>query len=241
MPHTRIQERRDRLSLLFKCLIGALSLFGVIFACATATQDGYSAWYKRLLYFTQQSNIWIGVTALLSVLYTVHPTLRKKARTRTVLHALTYIFTVSITLTGVIFCALLAPFAEENIWTFSSLITHVAVPILAIADLFVCDAHEPLPRLCTLLSLVSPFLYYVVSIGLGAMGVDFGKGETYPYFFMDLSTGLHPFGYRWGGDRPELGPLWWVVVLLLFILGVASLYYALHPSTRRKKRKNQAS
>ena len=44
-------------------LIGAFALFGVLLACIYAKRDGYSAWPRRMLYFTQQSNLWIAAAS----------------------------------------------------------------------------------------------------------------------------------------------------------------------------------
>ncbi len=225
------KERRRLCSLLFLTLIAALSLMAVLLACATATAAGYSAWYKRLLYFTQQSNLWVGITAALSVLFDTR--VSNHTRVRAVLRTFRYIFAVSITLTGVIFCALLAPFAEEDIWSFSSVLTHVAVPLLCVAHLLLLEERAPLARGSVPLALLPPALYYLVALLLGACGVDFGRGVNYPYFFMNTASGVPLFGASIDGPRPVLGMGWWLIVLFVFVLGVALLYARLHPHRRR--------
>ena len=45
------------------------SFAGVIIGFFQAQLDGYSAWYKRLYFFTTQSNLWIGVTMLLITIF----------------------------------------------------------------------------------------------------------------------------------------------------------------------------
>ena len=68
------------------------------------------------------------------------------------------------------------------------------------------------------------------------LNVDFGKGEPYPYFFMNLRSEVGWLGARWGGDRPELGTLWWLLAILALILGLAAVYRAQHPSMRAARR-----
>ena len=72
-----------------------------------------------------------------------------------------YIFTVSITITGLIFCGLLAPFADYNVWVFSSVLTHVVVPVLSIADFFVDDYKIDFKRFHIFLTLIPPFAWFV--------------------------------------------------------------------------------
>ena len=139
---------RRKISIVLKFLIGAFALVGVVVACFFATRDGYSHWHKRLFYFTQQSNLWIGVTSLIVGIMYVIENVKKKKIVKDYWHVLRFVFTVSITITGIIFCCLLAPFAGEdyNAWSFSSFATHVFVPLFSIADLFVDNCEFVLKK-----------------------------------------------------------------------------------------------
>lgn len=237
MKHTPLRcppSRRGALVLCLHALIGALSLFAVILACATAVRDGYGAFWQRLLYFTQLSNVWVCAVSLAYVVLAVRA-LRRGVPLPRPLYLLRYIVTVSITLTGIIFCGLLAPFAEFNIWTFSSVLTHVAVPLLSVLVYFLDDLPVSLGRRHGLLCALPPLGYFLFCAVLFYLNVDFGKGEPYPYFFMNLRSEVGWLGARWGGDRPELGTLWWLVLILLLILGIAAAYRAWHPATRARK------
>lgn len=231
---------RQKLSFILKILIGICSLLGTVLACLRYEADGYSHWHKRLLYFTQLSNIWIGVLSLVIIGMLLLGADRKEGRAKARIYALRYIFTVSITLTGLIFCGLLAPFADEsyNAWTFPSLLTHVVVPLLAIADFFVDDHPAPLQKTHTVYALIPPFAYFAFACMLSFFGVDFGRGDPYPYFFMNLNSNAGLVGfYRAPGERPELGLLYWIIALLLLIFGMAVLYYRLHPATKKNRQK----
>ncbi len=225
---------RRKLSLILKSLIALVSLLGTTLALIFAERDGYSHWAKRLLYFTQQSNLWIGTLCLVLLIFLLldrgkHPRMKK------LLYLLKFVFTVSITLTGIVFCAFLAPFLKDSAWTFSGVLTHIAVPVLSITDFFIDPnqtVHKPLD---VPLSALPPVLYFVFSYLLGQAGVDFGKGDPYPYPFLNFHSEAGLWGYM-DGSPPLIGTGYWIIAIFLLILGIAFLYAILHPS---KKHKNQ--
>ena len=114
---------RKNLGILLNLISGIAACIGVMIALIYAKEDGFSSAGQRLLYFTNLSNIWIGVTCLvISILSIIEIKLNKRLL-KNHIYTLKYIFTVSITITGLIFCVLLAPFAEFNVWTLSSVLT----------------------------------------------------------------------------------------------------------------------
>ena len=209
---------RKSICLFLKLLLVCTSFFGVLFSCVFAVNDGYSHWSKRLLYFTAQSNIWIGLTALALLL------LRKKnARERAYLFR--YVFTVSITVTGVVFCFLLAPFADESyhVWSTQSLFTHVFSPLLAIADFFLDPTPFPLSKRHIFYTMLPPLFYFSVAIFLETFQVDFGRGAYYPYFFLNFRSPAGIFGFS--AISPFfIGTFYWILLLCLFLLAISFLY-----------------
>ena len=234
----RYMERKKLIktsaTICFNALIFLFSMLGVILACYFAVRDGYSHWTKRLLYFTQLSNIWIGLFSgaflIVFVLECCGKTIMKGY-----MYALKYVFTVSITITGIIFCALLAPFADFNVWSFSSVLTHVVVPILSIADLFVSCGKEELKMKNTFFSLIPPAIYFVFASILCVLRVDFGKGDAFPYFFMNFYSEVGLFGFRNVPPRPELGSFYWIVVFLFLIYGLSFAYYKIYNGIAKKR------
>lgn len=206
---------------------------GVTLACVFAQRDGYSHWYKRLLYFTQQSNIWIGIVCFLMAILSIMELVNKKSLIKRYMYVLKFIFAVSITITGVIFCGLLAPFADYDVWHFSSVLTHVVVPVLAIIDYFVNYKQTPLKRSHIFLSLIPPSLYFIFAMTLSAFKVDFGRGDTFPYFFINFYSEVGLFGFTNEGELPQLGTAYWVMAILALILNLGYLYYRVHPTTIR--------
>ena len=119
---------KKKISIVLKFCISFLAILGVVIACVFAQRDGYSPWYKRLYYFTLQSNIWMSK-------------IKNKSYVKNYMYILQFIFTISITITGVIFWSVIAPFTESdyNDWSFTSIITHIVVPLLAIVNFFIDD------------------------------------------------------------------------------------------------------
>ncbi len=212
-------------------LIFIFALVGVFFACLFAQRDGYSSWHKRFLYFTQLSNVWIAIVCLIYALTLIA---NAKPKTLKLVFVLKYVFTVSITVTGIIFCTLLAPFADFNVWTFSSILTHVIVPALSIIDFFASNFLEVLKIKHTFFSLIPPATYFVFSTILSLLNVDFGRGENFPYFFMNLKSNVGMFGFI-GNWPPQIGTFYWLIFLLFFIYALSFIYYKLH-----NKRANNA-
>lgn len=232
---------RKKFSVTLKYLVAIISFLGVVVACVFAGRDGFSVWPKRLLYFTQQSNIWIGAICLIiAILLTIELKTKKKL-VKDYLYVIKFVFTISITITGIIFCSLLGPFAagEYNAWSFSSLITHVFVPVLSILDFFVDDYKIIFKKWHTLLGLIPPFAYFIFATILSLFNIDFGRGELFPYFFLNIRSPAGFFGYVPAEPYPHLGTFYWLLIILIFILLLSYLYYRLHPQTRKFIKQNK--
>ena len=213
--------------------IALLALLGVLLACIFATRDGYSAWTRRMLYFTQQSNLWIAAASFAFAWVLLRPELNERHLRLAGLFK--YIFTISITVTGIIFCVLLAPFADFPMWYLSNVLTHVIVPVLAVFDFFADRWILPVRKRDAAYALIPLAAWLLFASILCLLRVDFGKGEPYPYFFMDFYSEVGLFGAQAGGDRPQLGSFYWFLVFLLLSCGLCYTFRAVH-STLWKKR-----
>ena len=225
---------RKGLSLSLKVSVVIISLVGVVWSFFNATEDGYSHWAKRLLYFTSESNIWIAIVFAALIFVQIYEKKRNPSNMKDVLYLIRYIFTISITLTGLIFCVVLAPGADNadyNAWTMASVMTHVIVPILSIADFFVDDYRITLKRRHIFYTAIPPLAYLIFSSILGLSGVDFGRGDNFPYFFLNFNSPAGLFGtsdvmpYR-------IGSFYWIVFMLGIILGFGALYKKLYKSKK---------
>ena len=213
-----------------KFVTAGAALLGVVWSFFNATADGYSHWSKRLLYFTSQSNLWIAAVFIALLFVSRSKKLSESTRVKNFLHVLKYIVTVSITLTGFIFCAVLAPGSSNvgyNAWTAASILTHVAVPVLAALDFFVDTYRVNLIKRHILLAALPPLAYSLFASVLCIMKVDFGRGEPFPYFFFNYYSPAGVFGtsdvmpYR-------IGSFYWIVFMFFVIIGVGAAYRKLY-------------
>lgn len=221
---------RRKTSICLKLLISFVSIFGVVLSFFNANADGYSHWSKRLLYFTSESNIWIALSCISILLLPYIKSASNSTRVKNSLYVLRYVFTVSITITGFVFCAVLAPGAENdnyNAWTVASIMTHVLVPVLSIVDFFVDDYRIKLTGRHMIYTVIPPFLYLIFAGALGFMKVDFGRGDTFPYFFMNFNSPAGMFGTS--DVMPyKIGSFYWIIFILAIVISIAALYKKLY-------------
>ncbi len=220
---------RNKISFSLKIATVALAFAGVIWSFFNSAADGYSHWSKRLLYFTSQSNVWIALCMLAILIISLKP-FAERTRVKNFLYILRYVFTVSITLTGFIFCTVLAPGAANdnyNAWTGASILTHVAVPILSIVDFFLDPYRVSLKKRHLFFTATPPFIYMIFATVLVLMKVDFGRGDAFPYFFFNYYSPAGFFGFS--DEMPYiLGSFYWIVFMFFLIIGVGALYRKLY-------------
>ncbi len=212
---------RKSITLINKLCVVAFALGGVLLSMLTSSLDGYSHWTKRLLYFTCQSNLWIGFTQLFLIFSIIRGDEKKQGG----LYFFRYVFTVSITITAIVFCGLLGPNADASYrpWSLSSIMTHALAPFFAIVDFFVDYREIRLSVKGIGLSILPPAIYTVIASILCVMGVDFGRGDAFPYFFMNYFSPAGIFGFS--NQMPFIiGSFYWIAMLVLLIISFAALY-----------------
>lgn len=226
---------RKKVCLYLEILIIICSFLGVFLSLVTAVFDGYSHWSRRMLYFTLQSNVWVFVSAVLSVVF-----INKKQRHS--IYMVKYIFTVSISLTGLVFCTLLAPFADQSYrpWALNSWLTHVIVPLLVIVDFFIDNYNLKIKKEQVFLSLIPPLCYFLITTLLFFMRVDFGRGVNYPYFFFNYLSPAGIFGFS---NTPPfiIGSFYWIVLLFIIVLAFGFLYSKIHNLQTQISKSNNKS
>ena len=228
---------RKNISLILKILTIISSFVGIICSFVFASEEGYSSWYIRGAYFTLQSNFWIGGI----MLYMVIAPLIKGKINYNVVYFFKFIFTVSITLTFIVFWTLLAPFAymqNYNPWSISSFTTHLLAPALAIIDFFVDEKQTIITKKQVFSGLLPPLFYFVFASVLILFRVDFGRGDLYPYFFMDFFSSAGWFGYI--KEPFVLGTGYYLIFISGVVLGVSALLSVAHSLLLKfiKKQKN---
>lgn len=222
---------RENVSLLLKILTVLNAFAGIILSFIFAAEEGYSSWYIRGTYFTLQSNLWIGGIMLFMVL----ANLLHKGFNAERVYFIKFLFTVSITLTFIVFWTLLAPFAHMenyNPWSPASITTHMFAPAFAIIDFFVDKNQTKITKKGVYSSLLPPLFYFVFASILCLLKVDFGRGDPYPYFFMDYYSAAGLFGFV--KEPFVLGTAYWILLILVIVLSVAWLLKALHKVITKK-------
>ena len=173
---------------------------------------------KRVfMYFTIQSNLALALISAIGagILLKGKPFSRRW-------QVIQLVGAVAITLTGVVFCVVLAPTLRRFAWNLPNLLTHVVVPVLSVADLFLCAVDPPLQRRDVLFVALPP-LAYALFAGIGYVaGWEFAPGVHYPYFFLNWGSPAGAFGFS--GQLPFMGVVWWILLLSCFLFGVGFLY-----------------
>lgn len=178
------------------------------------------------LYFTIQSNLWIAATLAAFAVWQIVKMFKPSAKDiPEAMWRLKFVFTVSITLTGGVFCAVLAPTTPGAFGNAASVLTHVVVPVCAIADLFV--AKHDAPDFGIAVWALVPLIYYLAFATIGfVLNWDFGNGLNYPYFFLNWTSPAGVFGFGGGGEY-FMGTFWWILVMIALVSGIALAYAAI--------------
>lgn len=220
------------ISMILKLIVFLASFIGVIFSIYLPS-NGLVGGYKALLYFTTQSNLWIGIVCLICFILDVIKLKTNKNYYNDALYVIKYVFSISITLTGFVFCFVLAPAIKVGVWTIANVLTHVITPLAAIVDLFLQKDPIKYKVKHQLFTLIPPLYYLVFSIICFVSNVTFAYGQKFPYFFLNWSSPAGFFGFS--NEMPYfMGTFYWLIALLLFVLLIAYLY-ALIKNKQNKK------
>ena len=214
-----LSDVRKIASCILKGIVVVSAAIGVILS-ALASAGSFMGGRRVFMYFTIQSNILIAVICLVGGVLM----LRKKP-IPVAWQVVTFVGTVAITLTGVVYCTMLAPLLGNYAWRLNNVLTHVVVPAAAILDFYVMGEGGRIPRRSVLLVTLPP-LAYAVYAGIGYLAKwEFSDGVYYPYFFLNWGSPAGAFGFT--DSLPYMGCVWWILLIFLFLIGVGWLYLAL--------------
>lgn len=175
---------------------------------------------RVFMYFTIQSNIAIALICAAGMFL-----MAGERQVRNAWYIVKLMGTISITLTGGVFCFVLAPVMRTNAWNIQNVLTHVVVPAAAVLDFFVTGVFSGLKRRHVLFGVLPP-LAYVIYAGIGyAAGWEFAEGVNYPYFFLNWGSPAGAFGFT--KELPYMGCVWWILLLLVLLLLVGVFYVAI--------------
>ena len=228
----KISKNDKYVSLVLKCITVIAAVWG-IWLSATGGNSAFMGGRHVFMFFTIQSNIAIAVICLIGAVLLVW-----NLKVENWWYVLKFVGTVSITLTGMVFCFVLAPTLGAFAWQWNNVLTHVIVPIAAIVDFFVTGVYGSIKNEHVLLVTLPP-LAYAVYAGIGYLaGWEFLEGIHYPYFFLNWGSPAGAFGFT--NELPFMGCVWWILVLLLFLIGVGKLYLWILNQRKQRLQKTAA-
>jgi hypothetical protein len=164
-------------------------------------------------FFTIQSNLIVGVTSLLLAL--------NPARSSTVFKTFRLTGVVAITITGLVYHAVLSKLLDLESWALvADNLIHTVVPIMAVIVWLAVGPRGMISRRVVRLSVLFPIAWLIFTLIRGAV-VDF-----YPYPFVDVIK----FGYV----RVLINCIWVAVLYLAVASGAAAVNRRLSrgPSTQ---------
>lgn len=218
------RQMRNKISILLKSLVILSALIGSWLNIFTTGFQNIH--WNSFLFFTIQSNIWIAVVMILALVRML-----KGKEAGRAWSAVMLVFTISITLTGMVYCFILAPTMAGNAFTMTSNLVHVFSPALAVLDYLVCCRDYRLEMKDTLWVIVPP-LYYLVFAAVGYVcNWNFGGGVNYPYFFLNWGSPTGAFGFS--SEFPFMGVMWYVLFLLVALWLFGLLYYGVSKLLKR--------
>lgn len=213
-------------SVLLKSVVIVSAVVGT-FLSAYAGRNSFMGGQVVFMYFTIQSNIAVALISAIGCYF-----LMKDSRLSRAWYLIKFVGTVSITLTGMVFCFVLAPTLGEYAWNIQNILTHVIVPLAAIADFFVTATGADYKKKDVFWVILPPIAYAIYA-GIGYVrGWQFAEGINYPYFFLNWGSPAGAFGFT--DELPYMGCVWWIALLLVFLIAVGYLYLKLVDGIKSK-------
>ena len=220
-----MNKKENLISAISKLLLVVGVVIGV---WASLLQEGFFN-PKHFLYYTIQSNIEIAILCFVSLLF-----IFSKKEIPSIVYTLKFIFTVAITLTGLVFNFILYPasiFSTHplNPLSTANFFTHIFVPILSLVDFFAFDYKLKITKKTFLLGLITPLIYFIFVMFCTKVGIRFNGNLFVPYFFLDYKANSW---FQLGDGK--IGVFYWVIIQVLIVLLISSVLLFF-----MKKRKNK--
>lgn len=220
-----MNKKENLISAISKLLLVVGVIIGV---WASLLQEGFFN-PKHFLYYTIQSNIEIAIICFVSLLF-----IFSKKEIPSIVYTLKFIFTVAITLTGLVFNFILYPasiFSTHplNPLSTANFFTHIFVPILSLVDFFIFDYKMKITKKTFFLGLITPLIYFIFVMFCTKVGIRFNGNLFVPYFFLDYKANSW---FQLGDGK--IGVFYWVIIQVLIVLLISSVLLFF-----MKKRKNK--
>ena len=210
-------------------IIVVLSAAAGVFLSAYAGRNSFMGGSRVFMYFTIQSNIAVALISLIGCCLML-----TKKKVGEAWHVIQFVGAVAITLTGVVFGFVLAPTLGVNAWNVQNTLTHVVVPIAAVADFLIVAYGEDIRKKNVIYVIIPPVLYAIYAAIGYVRGWDFALGINYPYFFLNWGSPAGAFGFT--KEMPYMGTAWWILALLIFLIIVGCCYLMIININRKNRR-----
>ena len=210
-------------------IIVVLSAAAGVFLSAYAGRNSFMGGSRVFMYFTIQSNIAVAFISLIGCCLML-----TKKKVGEAWHVIQFVGAVAITLTGVVFGFVLAPTLGVNAWNVQNTLTHVVVPIAAVADFLIVAYGEDIRKKNVIYVIIPPVLYAIYAAIGYVRGWDFALGINYPYFFLNWGSPAGAFGFT--KEMPYMGTAWWILALLVFLIIVGCCYLMIINIKRKNRR-----
>lgn len=172
------------ISLILKVIVFVSAILGTIIS-AIAGREHFMGGSTVFMYFTIQSNILMALICLIGAVIML-----KRGKFSAAWYVIKLVGTVSITLTGVVFCFILAPTIKIEAWSLANILTHVVVPLASIVDFFVTGVYSNIKVKYVFFVLIPPLLYAAYA------GIGFVHGWQF-------SPGIIILTFSWIGEVPR--------------------------------------
>jgi len=217
-------------SYILKVIAAVSAVLGTILSAAGGRLS-FMGGKTVFMYFTIQSNIALAVICAIGLGLMI-----RNAKVGKAWYIVKLVGTVAITLTGAVFCFVLAPTMGNAAWNIQNILTHVVVPLACIADFIVIGPCLDIDiKKRSVLFVTVPPLLYAVYAGIGYVrGWQFGPGLNYPYFFLNWGSPAGAFGFS--DQLPFMGTGWWILALLILLILAGLLYLGIVNAVRRRRK-----
>lgn len=187
----------------------ACVLAGVVISAVSAANNSHGAFHPAVAraanafaFFTIQSNLLVGVAVLLLAL--------RVDRASTAFAVLRLSGVVAITVTGIVFHAVLAQTLNLKSWdAVGNELVHTVVPVMAVVGWLLIGPRGLVSKRVAWLSLIFPFCWLTFTLIRGAIA------HWYPYPFIDVT--------RLGYGRAVVNCVWVAVLMLGLAAGATVL------------------
>lgn len=225
---SNISVSKGRLSFLFKIIVFVSAIVGTLLSFL-ASRDSFMGGSTVFMFFTTQSNIAMAIISLIGFCYMI------RARAAgPVWQVVKFVGTVAITLTGVVFCFVLAPTLGEDAWNIQNILTHVVVPVVSVIDFFVVSGAFNIKKKSVFYVIIPPILYAIYA-GIGYVNNwQFAQGYNYPYFFLNWGSKAGAFGFS--DELPFMGTAWWILALFIFLIIVGYVYLVIADRLKNRRK-----